>query len=62
MQYNLIVPLYQEIVNEVPLEEVSFQGGIFLILLVGIVIFRHKLSASNQSKKQEKRKQISCLF
>ena len=62
MQYEFMVPAYHEVITEIPLEAVSFQGAILLILLVAIVLFKLKLSAPDKNRKQEESSAEDVVF
>ena len=43
VEYEFMVPVYHDVASETSLEAVSFHGGIILVLLAAIVLFKFKL-------------------
>ena len=52
VHYEFMVPVYHDVVSDVPLEAVSFFGAIILILLVAIVLFKFKLPTPKRHKEE----------
>jgi hypothetical protein len=52
MQVEFMVPVYHEVATTYPLEAVSLHGALLLILIVGILLFKFRLSTPKKRRKQ----------
>ena len=50
MEYDFMVPVYHDVVGEIPPEAVSFLGTLLLIVLVAIVLFKFRLPTPKRHK------------
>ena len=54
MQYEFMVPVYHEVATEIPVETVSLQGAIILILLAALVLFKFRFSAPKKGDAKDR--------
>ena len=52
VEYEFMVPVYHDVVSEIPVEAVSSLGTLILIILVAIVLFKFKLPTPKRHKEE----------